>query len=167
MVSGIGGSQNVNMSTRWQDFLKNADTDGDGKVSRAEFQAAMAQKSDGANADDLFSKLDTNGDGYIDTSEAATAQKTHHGHHHHGQQQATDPIQVFEQADQDGDGNIKKADFLAALPAGTDSKTAGQVFDSMDTNKDGVVSAAEYMAALGKTSQVNQLFARQSFSTLA
>jgi Ca2+-binding EF-hand superfamily protein len=149
----------------WQDLLKRADKNNDGKISREEFKAAMPQGA-GPNADNIFDKIDTNHDGFIDESEnAAAAQKMHQGHHHH--QKAADPLQVFEQADKDGDGKISKSDFQAALPQGTDSTTAGKVFDSMDTNGDGVVSAEEYMAAMGKTSLMTQLFPQQSFSAQA
>jgi Ca2+-binding EF-hand superfamily protein len=165
MVSGISGSQNVDMSAMWQDLLKKADKDGDGRISKAEFQAASPQGNSSAT-DDLFKKLDTNGDGYIDASEnAAAAQKMHRGHHH--RQNATDPLQVFEKADKDHDGKISKDDFKSALPAGTDSATANQVFDSMDTNQDGIVDASEYMAAMEKMGQFTQLFPQQGLSTWA
>jgi Ca2+-binding EF-hand superfamily protein len=162
MISGIGNAQNADMAARWQDFLKKADKDGDGKISKDEFKAGGPQ---GANADELFSKLDTNGDGYLDESEnAAAAAKMQRGHH---PRKGADPLEVFQQADKDGDGKISKGDFKSALPAGTDSTTAGQVFDSMDTNQDGVVDATEYMAALEKMGKFNQLFPQEGVSALA
>jgi Ca2+-binding EF-hand superfamily protein len=164
MISGISGSQNgVDVAAMWQDLLKKADKDGDGKISKEEFKAAMPQGA-GANADSLFNKIDTNGDGFIDEAENAAAVKSRQGGKHHG---APDPLQVFMNADKDGDGKISKSDFKAALPPGTDSATANKVFDSMDTNQDGVVDASEFMAALEKTGQFNQLFPQVGFSTLA
>ena len=164
MVSGISGGQNgFDMAAMWQDVLKKADKNGDGKISKEEFKAGMPQA--GPNADSLFSKIDTNGDGAIDESEGAAAvQKTHkkHGHGSGG------PMQVFEKADSDGDGKISKSDFETALPEGTDSATANKVFDSMDTNQDGVVDAQEYMAAMQKTDMMTQIFGQKNgFSTLA
>jgi Ca2+-binding EF-hand superfamily protein len=163
MVSGISGGKNgFDMAAMWQDLLKKADKNGDGKISKEEFKAGMPQA--GPNADSLFSKIDTNGDGAIDESEAAAAQKMHkkHGHGSGG------PMQVFEKADSDGDGKISKSDFEAALPEGTDSATANKVFDNMDTNQDGVVDAQEYMAAMQKTDMMTQVFGQKDgFSTLA
>jgi Ca2+-binding EF-hand superfamily protein len=164
MISGISGSQNgVDVTAAWQDLLKKADKDGDGKISKEEFKAAMPQGG-GPNADSLFNKIDTNGDGFIDESENAAAVKSRHGGKRHG---GADPLKVFEQADKDGDGKISKSDFKSALPQGTDSATANKVFDSMDTNQDGVVDSSEYMAALQKTDLMTQLFSQRGFSALA
>ena len=164
MVSGIGGGQNgFDMAAVWQDLLKKADKDGDGKISKEEFKAAMPQG--GPNADTLFSKIDTNGDGAIDESESAAAvQKMHEGHG----RKATDPMEVFEKADTDGDGKISKSEFKSALPGGTDSAVANKVFDSIDTNQDGVVDAQEYLAAMQKTDLMTQVFPQKNaFSVLA
>jgi Ca2+-binding EF-hand superfamily protein len=167
MVSGIGNGQGMDMSILWQKMLKKADKDGDGKVSKAELQAAMPEDGPGPSADDVFRKLDTNSDGFIDEAESAAAtQKPHKGHPRPSQ--GADPLALFQKADSDDDGQISKADFKSALPSGTDSATANQVFDSMDANQDGVVDAQEYMAALAKTGSMNQLFPPpEGFSTLA
>jgi Ca2+-binding EF-hand superfamily protein len=164
MVSGInGGSNGAGLSAMWQELLKKADQDGDGKISKEEFKTVMPQ-GDGAGVESRFNKIDTNGDGLIDESEnAAAVQKMHKGHRH----KPADPLQVFEKADQDGDGTISKSDFKAALPEGTDRATANKVFDSMDTNQDGVVDAREYMAAMQKTDLMTQVFPQESFSALA
>jgi Ca2+-binding EF-hand superfamily protein len=165
MVSGIGDSQNrVDVFAMWQNLLKKADKDGDGKISKEEFQAAMPQGGTGTGADALFNKIDADGSGFIDESENAAAIGQMHRHKHHG---GANPLQVFQDADKDGDGKISKSEFQAALPQGTDSTTAGQVFDSMDTNQDGVVDASEYMAAMQKAGLFTQLFPPQSFSALA
>jgi Ca2+-binding EF-hand superfamily protein len=166
MVSGIGssGSNGMDVTAMWQEMLKKADKDGDGKLSKSEFTAARPQGAPGANADDLFKKIDTNNDGFIDEAEnAAAAQKMSKRHGHGG----ADPMKVFNDADKDGDGKISKSDFKAALPQGTDRATANKAFDSMDTNQDGVVDATEYMAAMRKTSLVSQLFPQEGFSSLA
>jgi len=163
MISGVsGGAGGGDMSAMWQELLKKADKDGDGRISKGEFKAAAPQG--GPGAENLFNKIDANGDGFIDESEGAAAvRKTHRGKPPRG----PDPLQVFNKADKDGDGQINKSDFKAALPEGTDNSTANKVFDAMDTNQDGVVDAAEYMAALQKMDLMTQLFPRQGFSSLA
>ncbi|QYU70887.1 EF-hand domain-containing protein [Leptolyngbya sp. 15MV] len=45
-------------------MLRQADTNGDGAISRAEFEAAAAQR---------FARMDTNGDGTVSTEERRAA----------------------------------------------------------------------------------------------
>ena len=60
------------------------DTDGDGQVSKSEFETALTGTgASTSNADALFAKLDANGDGSISKSELAKAKNGHH-HHMHG-----------------------------------------------------------------------------------
>lgn len=64
-----------------------ADTDGDGRVSRAEMTAAAANgKRDPAR---MFDRMDANGDGYLDRGEIRAALK-----------------QRFRRMDRDGDGVV-------------------------------------------------------------
>jgi hypothetical protein len=65
------------------------DTNGDGSISKSEFEATLGQNGNTAAADSLFAKLDPNGDGSVDPSELANAlqpngAKGHHRHHHLG-----------------------------------------------------------------------------------
>ena len=74
-TTGAGGAQSL--------FGK-LDSDGDGAVSKSEFEGALGQSGvDTSSADALFSKLDQNGDGSIDQGELTSATKRGHGHHHH------------------------------------------------------------------------------------
>lgn len=62
-----GGTTLQQFTSRHESKMLAADTDGDGKVSKAEFvAAAKAGKGDPAKR---FAKLDTNGDGMLDKSE--------------------------------------------------------------------------------------------------
>jgi len=65
------------------------DTNGDGSISKSEFEATLGQNGNTAAADSLFDKLDPNGDGSVDPGELASALQTkgakgHHHHHHLG-----------------------------------------------------------------------------------
>lgn len=59
------------------------DTDGDGSISKSEFESALGNAGVDANsADSVFAKLDANGDGSISKSELASARGGYHSHHH-------------------------------------------------------------------------------------
>ena len=76
-LQGQGGPQGPS-----QLFAK-LDADGDGKISKSEFETALGNAGvDQSSADALFGKLDANGDGSIDPSELTKARHGG-GHHHH------------------------------------------------------------------------------------
>jgi EF-hand domain pair len=64
------------------------DTNGDGSISKSEFDTTLGQTRNTSPADSLFAKLDANGDDSVDPSELASALQTkgmhHHGRHHPG-----------------------------------------------------------------------------------
>jgi EF-hand domain pair len=70
-----------------KDLFSQLDDDGDGKVSKSEFENALgAGGTNLAQADDVFNKLDKNGDGSVSLDEMSSALKgagSHGRHHHH------------------------------------------------------------------------------------
>jgi hypothetical protein len=71
-----------------KDLFSQLDADGDGKVSKSEFENALgAGGTNIAQADDVFGKLDKNGDGSVSLDEMSSALKGAgghgHGHKHH------------------------------------------------------------------------------------
>lgn len=54
---------------RGEAALLRADTDGDGRISRAEWLAHAAQRGMKGRPERQFARLDLNGDGYLDKSE--------------------------------------------------------------------------------------------------
>ena len=69
------------------DALKNLfsqlDADGDGKISKSEFENALgAGGTNLAQADDVFGKLDKDGDGTVSLDEMSSALKGRGRHHH-------------------------------------------------------------------------------------
>ena len=75
-ASGSGGPQSL---------FSQLDTDGDGSISKTEFESALGQSGvDTSSADALFSKLDQNGDGSVSQSELSSAAHRGHGHGHGG-----------------------------------------------------------------------------------
>ncbi len=74
------------------DLFSQLDTDGDGQISKTEFEQALgAVGVDTQSADALFGKLDANNDGNVSPSEIGKAHG--HGHHHHHQADSTDSAQ--------------------------------------------------------------------------
>jgi Ca2+-binding EF-hand superfamily protein len=69
-----------------KDLFGQIDGDGDGKISKAEFEEALgAGGTNLAQADSVFGKLDKDGDGSVSLKELASAlkggKKPHHDHH--------------------------------------------------------------------------------------
>ena len=69
------------------DALKNLfsqiDGDGDGKITKSEFENALgAGGTNLTNADDVFAKLDKDGDGSVSLDELSSALKGGKGRHH-------------------------------------------------------------------------------------
>jgi hypothetical protein len=72
-------------SSALKDLFSQIDTNGDGQISKTEFENTLgAGGTNIAQADDVFNKLDANGDGSVSIDEMSKAlQGTHGGHHHH------------------------------------------------------------------------------------
>lgn len=115
-----------------QDLLQTADADGDGKITKDELMSAfdkMDQQmkatlidAQGANSgfdpaklqqkrEQLFEKLDANGDGTIDQSEIAAAEKARVSKPGHGKGLE----KLLEAADADGDGKVSKDELMSAF----------------------------------------------------
>jgi Ca2+-binding EF-hand superfamily protein len=129
---------------------------------------AQSRSADGASGsagsqDDLFAKIDTNGDGSVDKAELQTLTdkvKSDTGN---------DTTDMFAKLDKDSDGKLTQAEFGAGKPQGTDSakgpggaggpppaggpggpggagkseSTSDTSYDTLDTNQDGTVSELE------------------------
>jgi EF-hand domain pair len=69
-----------------KDLFSKIDADGDGKITKSEFEDALgAGGTNTAQADDVFSKLDKDGDSSVSLDEMSSALKGgrgRHGHHH-------------------------------------------------------------------------------------
>lgn len=66
-----------------KDLFSQIDADGDGKITKSEFEDALgAGGTNLAQADDVFSKMDPNADGSINLEEMTKALRGGHGHHH-------------------------------------------------------------------------------------
>lgn len=124
------------------EMLSRADTDGDGKVSRAEFMAART-----AEMEQAFGRIDADGDGFIDAREAEQV-----------------AARMREMAGREGPGRVApgRGDEAGRRPFGErptgemaaegqrPEALAEQVFDRMDTDGNGTLSREEYLAGAAR-----------------
>ena len=96
LISLQGQSANGVVGQSPSDLFSKLDTDGDGQISKTEFEQALgAVGVDTQSADALFGKLDANSDGSITPSEIRNAHGRGHHHHPHADSSAkgSDPQQ--------------------------------------------------------------------------
>jgi len=76
-------AQNTKPSDALKDLFGKIDSDGNGKITKAEFEDKLG--AGGTNiqaADNVFNKIDTDGDGSVSSDELSSALKGKGGHHH-------------------------------------------------------------------------------------
>ena len=83
--SGTTSAAPTDPSGALQDLFSQIDGNGDGSITKSEFETALgAGGTNVAAADDVFGKLDSNGDGSVSLDELKSAlQGGHHGGHTH------------------------------------------------------------------------------------
>jgi hypothetical protein len=139
-----------------QNLFSLIDGNGDGKISKSEFESALgAGGTNLANADSVFGKLDKNGDGNVDLNELKSALQGTGGHHHHHAASPGD-------AGGDGGGSNGSSDPLAQALAGASSTSVtnadGSTTTSLtyaDGSKVTMTTAAPSTASAAATSSYN------------
>ncbi|OYD51968.1 EF-hand domain-containing protein [Acidovorax kalamii] len=180
------------------DLVKQYDANGDGSLNADELGKTMqnvlppppstmafAQSRSGDSStsaaatgeagDDLFGKVDSDGDGSVSQTELQALLEAMSGGTVGKTGVSSD--EIFSQLDADGDGSLSEAEFDAGRPSGVGGEAGGMQamggmppppggpggaggsnsaasYDPLDTNEDGTVSAAERLA--GSTSSVAQ-----------
>jgi Ca2+-binding EF-hand superfamily protein len=82
--SGSAAPAPMSRSDALKDLFAQIDADGDGKITKSEFEDALgAGGTNLVQADDVFSKLDKDGDGSLSLDEMASALKSGKGHQRH------------------------------------------------------------------------------------
>jgi Ca2+-binding EF-hand superfamily protein len=105
-----------------------ADTNGDGKLSRAEVEKAMPHLLA------KFDSIDINKDGQLSREELRAWRKAHKG------ERQAKAAERFKHADKDGDGAISRAEAEKFAPR------LAKKFDLIDSNKDGKLTQDELRA---------------------
>ena len=81
--TGSTTTASTSRSDALKDLFAQIDGDGDGKITKEEFETALgAGGTNLAQADSVFGKLDKDGDGSVSLKELASALKGGKGHHH-------------------------------------------------------------------------------------
>lgn len=106
-----------------------ADSDGDGRVSRAEAAAASSERSG-----DWFDKVDLDKDGYVTQEELKQARQTRHGHR---EDMKARMDERFKEADANGDGQLSLDEAQAKMPR------LAERFTTLDADKNGMLSKDE------------------------
>lgn len=136
----------------------------------------------GGSQDDLFAKVDSNGDGSISKTEMQAMMDKIGKKNASGATSSTSSSEKFAKLDTNGDGSVSKAEFEAGRTAhkaagghhphegggppptggggggGVSSSSSATTYDPLDTNQDGTVSLAERLAGGTKTDPLQTLF---------
>lgn len=82
--SGSAAPASISPATALQNLFSQIDANGDGQISKSEFENALgAGGTNIAAADHVFGRLDKNGDGTVSLGELSSALRGSHGHGHH------------------------------------------------------------------------------------
>jgi len=205
LLDYVAKKTGVSSQTSAADLVKQYDANGDGSLNADELGKtlqsvlppppstmafAQSRSSEGASAatsatgkagDDLFGKVDSDGDSAVSKTELQALLEAMSGGT--ASQTGVSSDDVFSQLDTNGDGSLTQAEFDAGRPSGTGGDAGGMQamggmppppggpggpggagaatgsssatsYDPLDTNEDGVVSAAERLA--GGTSTEEQ-----------
>jgi Ca2+-binding EF-hand superfamily protein len=161
MISAIGSSSSFSQIARaemQQRMFSKIDANGDGKIGKDELTQMVAKGPQGGpSADDIMSKLDTDGDSSISQSEFAAGDKANRQAH-----QGPPPMmagmsnmssadfvkQLFSDADTNSDGKISKDELSQVMANSSDGgSNVDNIMNSLDTNGDGTISQSELLAA--------------------
>lgn len=114
----LSAPANAQSSDQMQKLLERADANGDGEITRAEFDQARAQ---------MFSRMDRNEDGYVDSKDRPRMFSS----------RFDQAYRALASLDANGDKRISRAELTnGEAPA----------FTAGDTNRDAVLSRAEIAA---------------------
>jgi Ca2+-binding EF-hand superfamily protein len=156
--SGSNVSSLSMRSNALKDWFAKVDSDGDGKISKSEFEALGSGGENAGKADSVFGKLDADGDGSVSLKELASALRPGKGHHADGDKAGND----------DGSNSDPFAQALQDASTTSVTNSDGSVTTSLtyaDGSKVTMTSAASASSSSAATSSYNfieQMIQRQA-----
>jgi Ca2+-binding EF-hand superfamily protein len=156
--SGSNVSSLSMRSNSLMDWFAKVDSDGDGKISKSEFEALGSGGENAGKADSVFGKLDADGDGSVSLKELASALRPGKGHHADGDKAGND----------DGSNSDPFAQALQDASTTSVTNSDGSVTTSLtyaDGSKVTMTSAASASSSSAATSSYNfieQMIQRQA-----
>ena len=156
--SGSNVSSLSMRSNSLKDWFAKVDSDGDGKISKSEFEALGSGGDNAGKADSVFGKLDADGDGSVSLKELASALRPGKGHHADGDKAGDD----------DGSNSDPFAQALQDASTTSVTNSDGSVTTSLtyaDGSKVTMTSAASGSSSSAATSSYNfieQMIQRQA-----
>jgi hypothetical protein len=145
-------------SNSLKDWFAKVDSDGDGKISKSEFEALGSGGDNAGKADSVFGKLDADGDGSVSFKELASALRPGKGHH----------ADRDKAGDDDGSSSDPFAQALQGASTTSVTNSDGSVTTSLtyaDGSKVTMTSAASASSSSAATSSYNfieQMIQRQA-----
>ena len=126
-----------------------ADSNGDGLISKAEFEAAVPSNITATQADQLFASIDTAGTGTVSAAQLRQGLQTAIAA---GPTTTAAPTggtdRLFEALDTNGDGTISESEFEADAGSSVTKAQADAVFAQLDLDGDGTLTPGEFAEAL-------------------
>jgi EF-hand domain pair len=169
--SGATSSAPTNPSDSLQDLYSQIDGNGDGSITKSEFENALgAGGTNTAAADKVFGELDANGDGSVSLDEMKSALQGagHHGHHHTHASGSSDSSSTDGSTDPNTDPLLQALE-AASSTSGTSTTGNGYPVSSLteiDKSKLSIVSLNGSGSASSSYNMIQQAMARaeQAFS---
>ena len=144
-----------------------ADKNGDGTISKTEFEAAVPSNISAAQADQLFNSIDTKGTGSVTAAQLRQGLTA---------AIAAGPVaaaptggtnRLFQALDTDGDGNLTRAEFEKDAAGSITQDQADATFASLDPDGTGSINARQFGQALvdGGTASTSSTSGQSGAST--
>lgn len=156
---GTTTSAPTSRSDALKDLFSQIDADGDGKITKSEFENALgAGGTNLAQADDVFSKLDKDGGGSVSLDEMSSALKGKGGHHRHHHA-------ASESGDSGSDPLMQALQGASSTSVTNSDGTTTTSLTYADGSKVTMTSAATSAASSAATSSYNfieQMIAREA-----
>lgn len=135
------------------DLATSMDTDGDGKVSLAEFVGARPSDVSEEQATNLFNSFDTESSGSLTVDQlneamAGNAQPMGAGPPPPPSSSDDSLSDLFSSLDTDGDGVISQEEFASGRPDDVSEEQANALFLSLDQNGAGSITEDQFLDAL-------------------